>query len=330
MKEKDLVFFGAEGLTSASAAHICTLCAEKARVLASYVENVSLVNKDLEIPASGTSTRLHNGIGDEELLHLHETLDKIGDYHSLQAWLTEAIKAKQRATDELGKVDFVKWKEVCNIDEDECPEFHSELVSPADNTAVNSDEILASWSVKDRMRILELGSRAAIYGKYIGIEKTSIGTVKGAYAKAREEYFSRHQSPVDVKGEGQDVTITRYSESVSQSVEDQVFFSMEQKHRSLNAELNGLLHRLEEEVNSEAARRRMEYIKARAEYDAAYAVEHDEFTKKLTQWNIRRKELTIQWQEWKRVRLDELQRLRIVIPNAMKDTYISLNSLEKC
>lgn len=325
MNEKDKVFFGKDGLTASSANHICTLCAEKVRELSAYVEGISLLNKDLEIPATATSTRLHCGMGDGELQHLQESLDKIGDYHSLQAWLMEAIKAKDRATNEIKDISYSVWQELCDIDEDERPEFSTKLVAPREKTTVTADEVVAKWSVKDRMRMIELGSRAAVYGKYIGVEKAKYGTpTKGAYAKAREEYFSRHQNPVDVTGEGQDVTITRYTESVSQSTEEQVFFSMQQKHRSLNAELNAMLHRIEVEGNAEATRLTAEYKTARAEYEAAYAEEQAAYNQQLTEWNNRHKALTLQWQEWRKQQLEEIQALRIVIPNALLDTYNSL------
>ena len=101
--EKDLVFFGEQGLTSTSANHIANLAKEYVAGLEESIDGVTLYNTEVSllIDPSGNKHSLVVGNTLEDIEDIKNKAMHIAEAKSLIAWLREAIKAKLRLEWEL-------------------------------------------------------------------------------------------------------------------------------------------------------------------------------------------------------------------------------------
>ena len=284
------VFFSANGLTMTSANHIANLAKEYAKNAESELNNVSFVNKSLTIVGSDKTQTIHSGWGPEEFSAITDKLNVIAQAHSLIAWLREAIKAHAAL--------------MSAIEDEELFDYYETLpVKPKRVKDITKEEFIETLSIKERNRLYALQARAAVYGSYIHPD--------GRFWKARKELMDKRNNPTEVCGQGRDTLLYMYDPTIPVEDVDNQFYALQQAHRAIQAELNGILHKIDTGVEEHNAKVKREYNEAMAEYNAEIA------------------RLTSTMEAERERKLSEARKLKIVIPNDLQEIYQTISALGK-
>ena len=105
------VFFGENGLTSTSAQHVKDMAGHYVDDLKQKLSSITFVNSNINIIGGENSTLVNKGWNEEELNSVNEILERISQAQALQAWLGEAINAKQNRQTYVGHYNI---KDYCN------------------------------------------------------------------------------------------------------------------------------------------------------------------------------------------------------------------------
>lgn len=293
--KQDYIFLGEEGLTSTSANHIANVAKEFYQTVESELEGVKLINKSVTTLTDSNVKVLSRGNDSEFIESIESKLQQIVEAKSLIAWLREAIKAKERLLEEVKSLRMSDFCKLQNID------FKHESIERP--TYMSEDEYLATLSIKDRNRLLELQTQCAVIGKYIHLD--------GKFNKARKDLKSKLQEPNYMVGSDKDAIIYSYTPSVLTKDVDDVFFKLQAKHRAYQAELNGLLHLMQEALDKDKFEKNAEY------------------SRKIQESNAKLESIQAQMREFQDLEIARISKMKIVIPNDLKDMFNFLNKIGK-
>ena len=272
-------FFGTEGLTSTSANHIANIAKEYYQSLEAELEATNFVKEEISIVGSLERTEVNKGTPDI-LSVVDDYLNKITAAKALIAWLREAIKLKNQ------------WdKELNNYVSDE----YAKLEHPIYVSKVTDLDVLGTWDIKDRERYLTLETECAVIGGYIH--------PSGSYSKSKKNLFDKLTKPVETSLQGRDTIIKYYTGVVSKEDVETKFFELQKRHRSVQAELNSLKTRLENEVREENDRVSRDYMNA------------------LDEYKIKRDKLAESDKLYVQEERKKIEKLRIIIPPHHMEIY---------
>ena len=290
----DNAFFGENGLTSTSANHIANIAKEYVEELEQYLNNIHFVNHYVGLV--GQDAKLFaKGKDEDDIDNIDDMLSNIISAKSLCAWLREAIKEKQRYTKEVDNMNLRTYiEDVCK------KEF---INAPDCCQSLTRNDIINDMSIGDREKIYTLETKCAVIGKYIHPD--------GSISKARKELFKRNDNPAESDGFGRDMIIHTYEASIDGETVDNMFFQLQNKHRSYQAELNKINHDIDEKI-------RLDEI----EKQNAYNDEYGKYSEKKALW-------INEFNEWRKKELDRVVKLKIVIPDRLKSIYETINSIGK-
>ena len=202
------VFFENGFMTSTEAQNICNIAKE---AVTNEHERLSAVSfYDTEIASIiSPEAFIKTKISPNDISWISESLDKIGRYNALNAWLKEAIKAKEEAMDEVDIMD------VTTLD------FYEDYIKPEEPTmcydSFDEEQIMSEWSADKLNRYYTLNSEAAVIGKYIHDS--------GAIAKARKDLVNKMANPSTVSGQGRETIVYKYIPSVDTEVVEGIYES---------------------------------------------------------------------------------------------------------
>lgn len=285
MEKYNSPFFGTEGLTSTSANHVANLAKEYYQSLEAELNATSFIEKSISIVGSVEKTVSDKGTP-EILTKANEHINNIVAAKSLIAWLREAIKKKEEYSKSLS---FYTSDELRNLKYPERPFLPSQ------------QEIIDGWDVKDREKYLTLETECAVIGNYIHPKKP--------FAVAKAKLFEKLVKPVETTNTGRDTMVTYYTPVVSKEDVEDKFFELQKRHRSAQAELNGLKSRVEkeeQEIKDKMSR----------EYSAA-----------LEAYKVERERLEEADKQYVAAERKKIESLKIVIPSYHRKMYDYLMSL---
>ena len=156
------------------------------------------------------------------------------------------------------------------------------------------------WNIKEKEHYWHIEALASTFGKYIHPE--------GIISNARNEMIKRMQKPCEITGNGRDTIINTY-EVLNSSEINNTYIALQSKQREYEKELNQLKHRLKNQTLELNKQINLENQKQLSEYNKIYTEKENEFEKYVLE---KRKEISD---------------LKIVIPEALKETYEYLNNL---
>ena len=291
--ETNSVFFGEKGLTSTSAQHIKDMAGHMNENLKEQLNRIRFVTEEVKLLGSESKELLLKGWDISRLKQVENILDTIANAQSLQAWLGEAIQMKNMLSQHIQKYDFRTW---LADNELELPETKNiELLTEA--------EWLNTLDIKTRNRYLTLQTICAVYGQFIH--------PKMPMDKAKKYLQTRINEPVEVVGSGRDSMIYYFTPSVEQTKVDEVYYQLQAKHRSAQAEFNKLKH--EYEVAAD------EYRQKQIDANEKIRIQNDTLTKEyINQYQKEHQEMTV-----------KIRGLKIQIPDHLKDIYETVNKLGK-
>ena len=293
------VFFENGFMTSTEAQNICNIAKE---AVTNEHERLSAVSfYDTEIASIiSPEAFIKTKISPNDISWISESLDKIGRYNALNAWLKEAIKAKEEAMDEVDTMD------VTTLD------FYEDYIKPVEPTigynSFDEEQIMSEWSADKLNRYYTLNSEAAVIGKYIHDS--------GAIAKARKDLVNKMANPSTVSGQGRETIVFKYIPSVDTEVVEGIYMSLLAKHRKLNAELNSLKAEIKETIN-----------KKNIEASIAFRDKHTEWEYKISEYYSLVKQRDAKINEYKISEKERISKLKINVPSSLMDTYKEIKAL---
>lgn len=293
------VFFENGFMTSTEAQNICNIAKE---AVTNEHERLSAVSfYDTEIASIiSPEAFIKTKISPNDISWISESLDKIGRYNALNAWLKEAIKAKEEAMDEVDIMD------VTTLD------FYEDYIKPEEPTigydSFDEEQVMSEWSADKLNRYYTLNSEAAVIGKYIHDS--------GAIAKARKDLVNKMANPSTVSGQGRETIVYKYIPSVDTEVVEGIYMSLLAKHRKLNAELNSLKAEIKETIN-----------KKNIEASIAFRDKHTEWEYKISEYYSLIKQRDAKINEYKISEKERISKLKINVPSSLMDTYKEIKAL---
>ena len=289
---QDLVYFSDNGLTTTSANHLANKAKEYVAQLESELKNISFVKEEMQLLDSTVSRVTKTGCSENELDEFEKKLNIIAKAKSLCAWLREAIKEKANLTDAIKKKVIQTWANDNGIDYPEQPVYKGE---------VTEKDYLNTLSIKDRNRYYEVETYASVFGKFIHVD--------GPFYESRKIMLEKMHNPSEISGDGHDTIVYDYKPSVSSEKVDEVFFKLNEKYRSYQAELNAIKHTMQDWITKTNNDNELEY--------------QDNYRKYLAEVDI----INSKFKTWKNNEIKKVSNLKIVIPNALQDIYELVNKL---
>lgn len=288
--EKDKIFFSEDGkgLTSTSANYISNQAKHCYQTTQQALDEMVFYTTTVKLLSSSDMNLLKEGV--KTVADVPQMMKDIAMYRSLISWCREAISAKERLIKEAQNGGY----EYYGI---EVPK------SPEREDYVSSDDVIATFNIKQRNRYYYLEAFCATIGQYIH--------PGGVYATERDQLQKVIHEPNTVSGSGRDALLYSRKPSLNpQEVED-TFMSLQQTYREYQAELNSIKHEIEETVNKDTAEKNIRYSEACKAYSDTMKVLDAELTRK-------RKEA-----------VTAASNLKIVIPDSLKDIYEKVSKLGK-
>lgn len=294
-------FFGENGISSTSANHIANLGKESIRKAHAYLSSTRFVSEYIRLIGDADRTLISSGLNKESLPDIQGAAIIISKTNALVAYLREAIKEKERLVNEAKA-----WKDESSRKSLEAR--RSDLAFPDSLVEITAEDIISEWSVGQLEKYLTLEAKCAAFGKLIHED--------GQLNKARTELQDKLSNPRNVSLNGRDTVITEYDPTVTTDEVDGLYFSLQNEYREAQAELNGLKKSLKDEVEARN-------LKADEDYRLAVA----DFRRKKAALDNEEKEIEAYEKTQRQELLAEVQSLKIVIPNRLKDVYDYLVSL---
>ena len=290
--KKVSVFCGEQGLTETSANHIANLAKETLKKDEADIAAISFVHKQVSLINDKTRADVSLGLDESECRSIAEKLEHVMKVKSLIAWLREAIKEKKRLHDNVETEEYDAFLK-------EWSKTHEDKEKIED--ALTEQTYVETLSIAERCKIFSLQTEAAIIGKAIH--------EKGALSKAREEMHNVKRAPSEIVKSGMNNLIYFYEPSLSEDVVDEVYFALQKKHRSIQAELNSYLYKQEEAIRQ-----------SQIEYSQKSAARAE---RKKNEDELMRHT----WSELSKKRHREISSLKIIIPNQLRSIYEEIQNI---
>ena len=295
------VYFSNEGMTSTTANHYANIAKELQTAATERLNNVKFYKTSVAV--IGSSEKQLMTLGNDNLDFILSDLQLVASMNSFCAWIREAIKEKDNEAKKVSSKTKEEWAKEQGIELIKSPEF------PNDVFEITETEIINSWDINKRNKYLQLEAFAATFGKYIHPE--------GAYSKARIKAHSMLNNPITSTGEGRD-TILRYHEpSISVENVDSLFLILQSQYRGYEKELNQMKAEIKDSVN-EINRKRFE------EHQRAYNAWNSAFK----EWDAEQEKIRNRFLTWRTNELEKISKLKITIPNALKDTFNVIKAID--
>lgn len=277
-----------EGITSTSANYLANLAKETLRDAEMQLKTITFLNETAEL-INGDKKEIQKGWKNPKFAI--ELMNSIAEMHSFIAWMREAINAKENIISACESYSFEQYVSDNNI------------ILPMQPLlkVVTEAQIINEMNIKERQRYLMLESYASAYGRYIHPE--------GEFAEARNDMYLRINHPTVLSGNGRDMVIFTYSESVPVDEVESTFLASQAKHREYEKQLNAIKFQIKEEVNRRNSENLLQHKAELEEYKARIAEAQNEWKQEMIKLR------------------EKASKLKIVIPNNLQDTYKYLESL---
>lgn len=287
------VFLTAEGfgITSTSANYLANLAQEVQLEKKTTLEKISFLSSKIVTPLCPDG--LEYGRPNFDLENISATIREIGMMNAFCAWMREAIKAKENALLELGKITFEKWAKDKDIKIPEAPELKVKT----------KEDVTNELAIGERLRMLRAEAIAAAYGKLIH--------PYCPVSDARKELLDRKVNPVEKTGTGQDLTLTVYTPAVEVADVDKMFVALQNEQREAEKELNSFKAMVSKSTSEQKADAERKHASAIKEHQAAMNALQAEYNAFITEER------------------EKINQLKVVVPEALMETYKYLNGLGK-
>lgn len=217
-------------------------------------------------------------------------MERIASLKSLISWLREAIKAKERLTKEIATSTYSDY----GLEEPE---------KVVREETITEDDIVSTWNIKKRNRFYYVWALSATYGDFIHED--------GAIANARAKLNDVIDTPSYMSSDDLNAALHIYTPSVTPEAVDSKYMELQQKYREYQAELNSYKHEITTAIDADDVAKSAKYHRLCKERDALQAT------------------VEAQLELAKKQKLQEIQALKIVIPDDLKRIYDEVSRMGK-
>lgn len=288
--KNDYVFFGEEGITQTSANFIANQAKEYIQSLEQELD-VNFIDSSISLLNNPESVQVVS-TGTISIDNINKRLFIIGKCKSLIAWLREAIKAKEELI--TSNISF----------EDYCKTFNKDIpIEPSIPTKITKEDLISKWNIKERNEYYFLEAIVSVYGKYIHPE--------GKFSRARKELINRINNPTSYREDGINTIIKNYSPSIPLEKVDKKFFELQKEWREYQARFNSIKNKLDLEIQEITAKQNKQYSEDLKLYHTIY------------------KQITSEYNSFVYDEKVKKSKLKIIIPNDLKQIYEVINNLGK-
>lgn len=287
MLEKYQSFFSEDGITSTSANHLCNVARESIASAKYKLAQLSFVETSVNILGNNGPDSIVTK-ATPDIAIIEKCIDIISKANSFIAYMQEAIKAKDKLYTVLNDIDI---KTYCKELGQSIPEL------PSIGEKKTYENFFNELSIKDKAHYYKVEAEASTIGKIIHPD--------GALHEARNQMFDAEFKPGIIK----DDKIYHRKIVVDQKDVEEIFFNLQSRHRALEAELNAIKNSITTKVNE-----------FNALVDSKYSADYKEYLLKFTP-------LQNEFVEWKNTEIKKNAKLKIAIPNSLKESYEYLSTL---
>lgn len=282
-------FFGEKGLTSTSANHIANMAKEYIKSIQEQINSISFIEETTSAGGHKYTTRKSSTFS---LKELESKLAQISQATQLIAWLREGLKEKENAKNSL--INLNQW----------CEQMGKVLPKqPISKPYITEEEIISSWPVDKYNSFLTAQTNAAVLGAFVHPGEP--------YSKARKQLFDSLNNPVTVTGSGRDLTVVETSPAKTLEDVDNTFFQLQAKYREWQAKFNQYRHDIDTQIEEDMHKKDSEHKTA------------------LSQYYTERELMTKEYEIWRDSELSRIRNLKIIIPDALKTIYNTIQGLSK-
>lgn len=298
-------FFGDKGLTSTSANFI----ANKAKEIIEGLDdtNIGFVSTLMSSMNSDKEIIVERGMNMSELEKLIENKRMIIKLNSLISWLREAVKSRENMLQHTEHISFNVWMRDTYPDVNERTYgANIEDVDEPENNCVDTNTwAVENMNIKEMNEYFYLLAAVSTLGKFIH--------PSGEYAKARDN-ATKLDGTSSVKDMQSNTVIYKFCRSIDKTDIENKFFELQEMYRDYQKRLNAIKFNIENNVLNI----RDEYSKKMNEYSEI-------LHKNELLINAARQKYVNEFTEWKIETLNNLRRLKIIIPNDLQDVYEMVN-----
>lgn len=295
IKNENKVFFGESGITSTSATYLCNIARELLKDIESSLNSISFITEEVTLFGSENKIRTKEGYNLSELSDLDSKLTKAAQLKAFIAWMSEGIKAKDVESERLKEYtlsDFTK----------DFPEY---IVQRSENSTLDINYGLGKLSISERVKYLFSEALTSSIGKYIHNN--------GALRKAYSELLNIAHNKVNITTEAKDsiVVVTNKIPSVDTKEVEKIML----KYQDLRRENEKVLNSLKSKVKDYDHEYQM-YINLEQKVDLESYKEDMEIVRS-------------KYNEYVLNKRSEIENLKIIIPDELRDIYNTLHTLSK-
>lgn len=283
--KKDEIFFGDNGLTSTSANFNANLAKEMYAGIEAELDHLHFYSTTVGLISGGQNRIIRNGVS--SLDDIEQKLKDVAQLKSLIAWLREAIAARDRL-----------------ITEAKSSEFGIEIIpSPEREDPLTEDDVVGTFSIKERNRYYQLETFCSTIGKFIHQDRV--------FNTERNKLHDVVVAPYSTSGEGANMVVYTYTPTITPEEVDNKFAYLQQLYRENQAQLNSIKHQIETVV-----------LKDTTEKNERYKVAYDEYRR---QDHAR----SIEIQNKRNAEVQRISNLKIIIPDSLKSIFEKVQSYGK-
>lgn len=162
---------------------------------------------------------------------------------------------------------------------------------------VTFDEVFKTLSIKEQNEYWTIEAECITYGKMIHPDMP--------FAAARKELLESLAKPAIIEGS----YVYSRKPTISVSKVEDAFFALQNKHRAAEARLNAIKHSIHKQVEAQNLERDLKFQADTEEYYERY------------------NKINAEFKTWKQVERQRIEALKIIIPNALQETYEYLSKL---
>ena len=294
------VYFANEGMTSTTANYYANIAKEFQNAAMERLNNVKFFQTSVAV--IGSSEKQLMSAGTTDLSYIREDLNTVASMNAFCAWVREAIKEKDNQMTQLRHTTIEDWAKSQGIVLATRPEF------PRDPEVITEQDVINTWDINKRNKYLRLEAFASTIGKYIHLE--------GTYNKARKKAHTSLNNPITKEGTGRDMVLYYTEPSVAIADVDALFMNLQDAHRGYEKELNQMKAELKEAVNDLTQKAYQQH-----------QIESDAWREVYDAYNASWSALRTQFNAWKSAETEKLSKLKIAIPETLKETFRFLKEI---
>ena len=288
-------FFSEKGLTATSANHLANVAKELIREEESFLNNLSFLNVRVSLLSGDSEKVLRKGLKNEHIPRINDGINNVAKMSSFIAWVREAIKKKTKLTESILNLSLDEYAKVNEIELPVTPNVQAKVY--------NNNDIIETFNTKELNEYYSLETTVAKIGQIIH--------PNGSLSNARNEMINRSNNPISSLGSGSETLITTYSNSADYHHVNDMYISLQNKHRELNARLNQIKYKIEQTVQQKNSEERNNFNRLYSEYSEGMTLIRNNF------------------ESYKAKKLKEIQELKIIIPLELEETFNLLNNIGK-